>query len=255
MQFVVDGGVMANELVPVIDISRYEIVTNWSALRLRGVEAVITRATVGDYYTDPTYYPYMRDGSYAGYKMGDYHVLKPLIPITKQLEKYYSAVENPILNGLVPTIIPWLDVEIYQDNLGNTIDRNLITDAAAGMLAAWEKHFGCVPGWYSRKSFVDEHINLARHPQLKNYPFWVANYTSADHPNMPVDMANWVLWQHSEDGKFVGITGGVDINRLGVNGLKAILRKQDTGTIEPVTHDEEHRRLRIAHPELFPEIM
>src|SRR5260370_17579968 len=43
---------------------------------------------------------------------------------------------------------------------------------------------------------------------------WVANYTTAASPTLPVGWSNWALWQYSSTGIVPGISGKTDLDQL-----------------------------------------
>jgi len=44
-------------------------------------------------------------------------------------------------------------------------------------------------------------------------PLWVAHYTTAAAPYMPVGWTSWLIWQYTSSGRVDGISGNVDMNR------------------------------------------
>jgi lysozyme len=181
------------------DVSRYEVVTNWDAVKAAGYAFGSTRATVGDYYTDPTFDSYWHGMKTAGILRMAYHVLAPDRP-QNQINRFIDLVRTDW--GELP---PVLDLELDRE-----VDRKVITDKTLYCLHELEKACGRKPIIYTTASFVTSH--LLPKVTLGDYPLWVANYTTKPAPLLPASWTNWVFWQYTEAGKIPGINGATDLN-------------------------------------------
>jgi len=206
------------------DVSRYEVVNDWQAVKAAGYVFGSTRATVGDYYTDPTFTSYWQGMKDAGILRMAYHVLTPDRP-QSQIGRFIDLVRTDW--GELP---PVLDLELDRE-----VDRKVITDKTLYCLQELEKACGRKPIIYTTASFITSHI----HPtvNLGGYPLWVANYTTKPVPTMPSSWTSWVFWQYTEAGKIPGINGATDLNWF--NGdLDALYAIAGIKAPEPVSLDE-----------------
>lgn len=211
------------------DVSRYEVVTNWEAVKSAGYVFGSTRATVGDYYTDPTFQNYWQGMKSVGILRMAYHVLAPDRPQT-QISRFIELLRSDW--GELP---PVLDLELDRE-----VDRKVITDKTLYCLHEMEKAAGKKPIVYTTQSFAESHLLPAA--QLGDYPLWVANYTTKPSPMLPKFWSSWVFWQYTEAGKIPGINGATDLNWF--NGdLDALFGLAGIKPPEPVSLDEWARQL------------
>ena len=154
------------------DVSRYEVVTDWNAVKAAGYAFGSTRATVGDYYTDPTFDSYWHGMKTAGILRMAYHVLVPDRP-QSQINRFIDLVRTDW--GELP---PVLDLELDRE-----VDRKVITDKTLYCLNALEKACGRKPIVYTTANFITNH--LLPTVNLGGYPLWVANYTTKPTPLLP----------------------------------------------------------------------
>jgi len=181
------------------DVSRYEVVSDWNAVRSAGYVFGSTRATVGDYYTDPTFESYWQGMKDAGILRMAYHVLAPDRP-QNQIKRFIDLVRTDW--GELP---PVLDLE-----LDRGVERKVITDKTLYCLKELEKASNRKPIVYTTASFAASHLLPAA--DLGSFPLWVANYTTKPIPTMPSFWTQWVFWQYTEAGKIPGINGATDLN-------------------------------------------
>jgi len=206
------------------DVSRYEVVNDWEAVKAAGYVFGSTRATVGDYYTDPTFVNYWQGMKSAGILRMAYHVLTPDRP-QSQISRFIDLVRTDW--GELP---PVLDLELDRE-----VDRKVITDKTIYCLQELEKACGRKPIIYTTQSFVNSHLLPAA--QLGGYPLWVANYTTKPAPALPKAWTTWVFWQYTEAGKIPGINGATDLNWF--NGdLDALYVMAGIKPLEPVSLEE-----------------
>ena len=106
-----------------------------------------TRATVGDYYTDPTFDSYWQGMKTAGILRMAYHVLIPDRP-QSQINRFIDLVRTDW--GELP---PVLDLELDRE-----VDRKVITDKTLYCLQQLEKACGRKPIIYTTASFITSHL-------------------------------------------------------------------------------------------------
>lgn len=210
------------------DVSRWEIVKDWSAIRAAGFLFGGTRCFVGGYYEDPTFRgrdPHPSDGKRYNYWQGmkdagilrmAYHVVAPERP-KEQINKFID-----ILQGDVGELPPVLDVELDRGQSKETI-----TECVRHAVVEIQARLHTTPIIYTRKYFVRDHLN--RHPVIEACPLWVANYTTAASPAMPVGWKTWTFWQYTESGRLPGVKEAVDLNRF--NGTEDELNALASGVV------------------------
>ena len=211
------------------DVSRYEVVNDWQAVKAAGYVFGSTRATVGDYYTDPTFNNYWQGMKDAGILRMAYHVLTPDRP-QSQINRFIDLLRTDW--GELP---PVLDLELDRE-----VDRKVITDKTLYCLQQLEKACGRKPIIYTTSSFITSHIQPS--VNLGGYPLWVAHYTAKPAPTLPSSWTSWVFWQYTEAGKIPGITGATDLNWF--NGdLDALYTIAGIKVPEPVGLEEWARQI------------
>jgi lysozyme len=63
--------------------------------------------------------------------------------------------------------------------------------------------------------------------EFKDYPLWIAQYTSAKQPAKMAPWPTWTFWQYTSKGSIPGLKGNFDINRFNgdLTALKALTVK------------------------------
>ena len=193
------------------DISKYEIVTDWEAACAQ-YNFFVLRATVGDYYTDPTFVPYWDGLTGQGVIKGAYHVVAPAdgygrrITAEQQMSRFLEVV------GERHPDIPWiLDCELDRGQ-----SKAYITDLLLECVDILKAHSPRMPIIYSRASWWDVYVNPSVvWPQCD---LWAARYASgltgpwSDGKYKFRDWTTWKFWQWSTSGVVPGIDGYVDLN-------------------------------------------
>lgn len=64
---------------------------------------------------------------------------------------------------------------------------------------------------YSYSPFLNSH--LPSNHNLGNIPLWIAAYTSAPQPRLPIGWTKAWLWQYTDKGRIDGISTTVDLNK------------------------------------------
>ncbi len=85
-------------------------------------------------------------------------------------------------------------------------------------------------------------FNHASHVQdvghrLSQHPLWVAHWTTAAHPRLPVGWSDWMIWPQSSQGRINGIQGFVDLNQMKTTTTQAVTRVR-TGLADDAHSDE-----------------
>jgi GH25 family lysozyme M1 (1,4-beta-N-acetylmuramidase) len=201
-----------SDKTPGIDISRYQVVTDWSAVASR-VKFVAIRATVGDYYTDTSFESHWKGAGASGLLRAAYHVIAPAdatnarqISADAQMALLFRALEGK--DSELPIV---LDCELAR---GQTKD--YITSVTAKCIDLVYKKYGKYPLIYTRKSWFDYYT--VPHPYFSLCDLHAARYSLtltgpwSDGYYKFRDWTTWRIWQYSESGVIPGITGPVDLD-------------------------------------------
>jgi lysozyme len=190
---------MSNGNATGIDVSHYQGTVSWPQVSLAGIEFAFAKATDGLTWTDPQFavnWPAMKA---AAILRGAYHFFEPADDAAEQARFFLQAVQ--LAAGDLP---PALDVETAGSSapaLWQGVETWLQTVAAAT---------GVRPLLYVDPTFAAEYAAPA---SLAAYPLWVADYDVAQ-PTLPQGWTSWLIWQHSEGGTVLGVTGTVDLDLL-----------------------------------------
>ena len=203
-----------------IDVSRWQGVIDWPAVKSDGVSFAAIRATVGDFFTDDQF-----EANWRGAKDNDifrcaYHVLRPDDDAVAQIDRFESVVGEA---GDLPHV---LDVEVDggQPNY-------IIRARTLASLQEIEQRFGRTPLVYTADWFWTPHIGDV--DWADDYDLWVAHYywPEVTTPKIPAGWMGWRIWQHSNKGTISGISASVDLNWF--NGTMEDLIAYAGGTAPP----------------------
>jgi len=198
-----------------IDVSHYKIIPSFALVQPKPF-LVFTKATECypgtpfNNIVDPTFAPYFADMKANGILRGAYHFFRRAYDAVKQAKHF------------VETVLPHIDAEdtlILDFEEEGVLADQLISfaDYVQGMLT---NRFMI----YSRALLMNPMVmTTSQKARLKSIYTWAAGY-----PYFPdlyseilkgyiPDQTKWgpvASWQYATNGKFVGISGGVDVNLL-----------------------------------------
>nr|WP_294902672.1 glycoside hydrolase family 25 protein [uncultured Lacibacter sp.] len=183
-----------------IDVSRYQNIINWDAVKGMNVEGVqisfaFIKATEGVGSTDFHFKRNWRKAKDAGVVRGAYHFFIATKDGTVQAKNFIKQVK--LQEGDLP---PVLDVE---QTYG--ISKTVLQQRVKAFLYATELAYGVKPIIYTNADFYRQYLK----DEFEDYPLWVAHYLRPMAPRIERD---WHFWQHSESGRVNGIAGKVDFN-------------------------------------------
>lgn len=175
-----------------IDISDYQGIIDFKALKNDGNEIVYIKTSEGRTWKATNFKVYYNQAIAAGLKVGFYHFLRN--------NSMQSEVEN-VLNviGSLPFHCKLaIDCEVTLNQSRQQITSNIrqFYDIMKS------KGIECV--LYTYSSFLKDNIDYS---QLSDIPVWIANYGSRN-PNVQ----NQVGWQYTESGRCAGILNLCDKN-------------------------------------------
>jgi len=186
----------------VIDVSHWNKVEDFHALKAAGIQAVITKATEGTYYKDKTYHDHIQRAREAGMLVGSYHFADNS-NVEAQVDFYLDYVGDDASNTMLS-----LDWEPHPKGKGRTMS----LEQAEQFVTLIHDKTGQWPKLYSG-NVVKEALRGGKHSEvLAKCDLWIAHYNPvATWPKQTWEKA-W-LHQYSETGRLPGIPGGnVDLN-------------------------------------------
>lgn len=190
----------ANYSLHGIDVSRYQQMINWDAVKAMNVQETrihfaFIKATEGNDNTDNCFKRNWRKAKDAEVIRGAYHFFIATKDGTLQARNFIKNVK--LESGDLP---PVLDVE---QTYG--VSRTLLQQRIKAFLYAAELAYGVKPVIYTNADFYESYLK----DEFDDYPLWVAHYLQPQEPRIS---RNWHFWQHSESGHVNGINGKVDFN-------------------------------------------
>ncbi len=167
----------------VIDLSHFNNVTDFNAVKSAGIIGVIHKATEGINYTDSHYLSRRSQALAAGLYWGAYH-FGTGDDGTAQAN-YFLSVVNPGPQDLLV-----LDFE------PNTTGGPTMTLAGAEQFVTQvQAKTGRWPGFYSG-SLIKQLLGSGQNATLANCWFWLSEYGSTAH--VPANWPTWTMWQYTD---------------------------------------------------------
>ena len=208
-----------------IDVSHWQGAIDWPVVAQSGVKFMFCKATEGIFYNDRSFLSNVTGAKSAGLKVGAYHFYEPSAPGDQQAKAFLDAVI-----GLALDLPPVVDVEKWDAKFLLPGNKKKFTDSVHSWLVSVQAKLKTVPMVYTRSSYWDNAIGVAGWE--KQYPLWVAHYTTAPKPMIPKAWDTYLFWQHSSKGTVPGIAGPVDLDRFNGDMLfgdevKAVYQWQD----------------------------
>ncbi len=180
-----------------IDIASYQGLPDFAQVAASGVSFVVTKATEGTGYVNPTFCHNWLQSPAAGLARAAYHFARPDESGPEAQASFFLHTLGPLSPGDVLV----LDLE---SGSGNVLNWTL------GWLRAVWLATGARPLLYSGTWFMEPH-GLTGNAELSEYGLWLAAYQSAP-PSPPPNWPFWAIWQYSDKGIVPGIAGPVDLD-------------------------------------------
>ena len=201
----------------VLDLSHWNPVESWEALKQSGIVGIIYKVTEGSSYVDTTYDAAKKGARAAGLLWGAYHFLRPG-DMRAQAKFFVDKVGEPI--------------DLYcadHEDFGVTVE-----DLKLFMLEV-HRLTGVKPILYSGH-VIKEQVGNIPDPVLAQYRLWIAQYTGASQPEWPQQIwPMWWLWQYTEHGAATGVGGDVDMNRYSGAGPLQLTAEWGGGPAAPAS--------------------
>ncbi len=189
-----------NYLIHGIDVSRYQSVISWEAvkeMKVKNIQLgfVFIKATEGIVNTDPQFKRNWKKSKQAGMIRGAYHFFLATKDGREQAENFISAVD--LEEGDLPPVV---DIE---QTYGVSLP--VLKKELKEWLDVIEYYYGVKPIIYTNVDFYSRCLGK----EFNSYPLWAAHYFQYDTPRIN---RQWDFWQHSEEGRVNGILSKVDFN-------------------------------------------
>ena len=211
----------AGPTVSGIDVSHWDGMVDWPAVRASGVAFSFIKASQGTSYTDDTFARNWTETRRNDVMRGAYHFFCPKMNGTDQADHFLG-----VMGAMEPDDLPpVLDVESCSTAVcGSACDWSGVS---CGTIATNIQRFvdrvaavtGRTPMIYTGVGSWDGAV--CGSTDFAELPLWVANY-GVTCPSVPAAWSDWQFWQTGDAGRVPGITTAVDMNVF--NGDMAALR-------------------------------
>ncbi len=186
-----------------IDVAHFDGEVDWAAVLEGGWSFGFAKATEGASFVDPLFSRNWEQMG-GGATRGAYHFFRASVDAEQQARHFLKTVQ------FAPTDLPAaLDVEVTDGVSGEAL-----VVAVRCWLNVVASQTGRSPIIYTGPSFWSTNLD----DSFGAYPLWIAHYTPASQPRIPVGWSDWRFWQYAggESGQVhvPGVTGGVDADRF-----------------------------------------
>lgn len=196
-------------MLKIIDISRWNTVTNWNKIKADGVDLVIIKASQGHaltsnhyLFTDSKFHSHMQGAISVGIPVGVYHFLTSSTDTEALKEaEYFCKVISQYKDKIA---FAACDAENYKNPYLKNLDRVNLT-CRINTFCNRVKQNGYNAIHYTNIDHIRNFINI---DQI-SFPAWVASYGQT---KPVVSGQKMIIWQYSDKGHVAGITGNVDMN-------------------------------------------
>lgn len=180
------------------DVSHHQGLIDWSKISPQQYQFVYLKATEGGDFNDKKFQDNWLAARERGLKVGAYHFFSMCRDGKIQAQHFIQTVPNKS-NALPPV----MDLE-YDTACIDRMGKDKLLQQIKVMHDQLSRHYGKQPIFYTTPNFY--HIVLKG--SFPHTPIWVREYKK------PIDLngRNWMIWQHSNQGKINGISTTVDLN-------------------------------------------
>lgn len=166
----------------VIDLSHFNSVSSFDAVKADGIVGVMHKATQGVDFQDPLYHSRRTQALAAGLYWGAYHFGIGGDGVAQA--QYFLSFVNPISTDLLV-----LDFE------QNTQGSSMTLAEAEQFVTQIHDVTGRWPGLYGG-SYLKELLGSVTNPTLANCWFWLSEYGPT--ANVPANWPTWTMWQYTD---------------------------------------------------------
>ena len=190
-----------------IDVSEYQTVSDWDAVRASGVQFVMIRAgwrgyEEGVFHEDASFRDHIEGALAAGLRVGVYFFSQAVTPGEARQEANFVLDLIADYDVTYPVVFDWEAVE--GENARTYGIQNDQLTALAKEFAAVVKANGYTPMLHFYKHLGYLQYDLS---QLTDYDYWLA-----EPGDKPTFYYRYAMWQYKTDGVVPGVEGTVDLN-------------------------------------------
>ncbi|GAA1422296.1 lysozyme [Streptomyces thermospinosisporus] len=207
------GALAPTDGVQGIDVSHWQGAVNWTSVRNAGIQFAWIKATEGTSYKDSGFNTNYPAAHAAGVIRGAYHFARPDVSSGAVQANYFASNggawsrDNLTLPGVLDIEhnpygamcygLSTTQMRTWINDFYTTYKARTTRDVVIYTTASWWNT--CTGNWtgMSAKS-----------------PLWVAHWTSASSPTLPVGFPTWTVWQYTSTGSVSGVSGNVDRNKF-----------------------------------------
>ena len=238
----------------VIDISQFNNVTNWSAVKAIGYPVIIRIGYRGSKTGVITYDPRYKEYKSAceQYGIEHYFYFFPCSITDAEAHEEALFIKNEVIGSGVPMI--YLDSEVVQRDKSGRSD-NLSKEKRTRMLRiicedllSW----GISCGIYASRSWFYNNLDMSNIPNNAVKNTWVAEY-GVDKTKYT---GTYIMWQYTSKGSVNGISGNVDLSHqyepfyLIVNNDSSQTSGINTEPEKEITKSELEKVIEVAKGEI-----
>jgi lysozyme len=190
----------------VIDVSQHQGSIDWQRVRQAGVEAAYIRATMGGTGVDALLASNAVNAA-PHLLISSYHLFRPETEGSAQARHFLNRVQS--YRKDMPLAV---DVEAVQTETPLTPAQ--YADELAKFVQTIDAETREFPVIYTSASQWQQLVGPLHDPLFRQCPLWVAHY-DVQTPALPRGWTSYWLWQYTSSGRVDGISGRVDLNRVG----------------------------------------
>ena len=197
-----------------VDVSSYQVDTDFQRLKEQGVEFAYIKATEGSSHVDESFAEKWAEVLAAGIPAGAYHYFSYGSSGATQAENFIATIGD--LSG---RLIPAVDMELTVEEVYSPPEKDEVVRGLKAFLAVLEERYGVKPLIYAQKDYWDKYLA----DDFGDYPRWARNVF---YPVWVDAGDDWVVWQYNDRGVMEGYSGEkyIDLNivnnKLGIDRLR-----------------------------------
>lgn len=221
-----------NNILRGIDISHWQKAIDWPAvINSSQVKFVIAKATEGATWQDPKFQSHWQAMKRQGVPItGAYHYFRGTSLPTDQANNIVTQLKQVSFNHADDL----LAISVAkQDKLTPSEVADYLLWIISNLTAPIIQEKVIL---YTSPAWWDSHVQDVGH-RLSQQPLWVAHWTTAAQPRLPVGWSDWMIWQQSSQGSVNGIQGFVDLNQMKTTTTQSVTPVR-TGLADDAQSDE-----------------
>ena len=239
-----DAYVPEGEVALGIDVSKYQGVIDWTAVKEAGVEFAMIRAgyrakTTGILYEDPGARYNLQEAAKNGIRIGVYFFSSA---VSEQEAKEEAAWVAGLISRYPITYPVAYNCEDFQssDSRQNALDKETRTKIACAFLDTVQG-FGYTGMFYASRNEMEGSAQWDMSMLEDRCMVWVSQYPDQPYPQTeaPDYSGKYAMWQYTSQGEVPGIKGKVDLDLAWFGADWTPAASKDPTAPEPVAADPE----------------